>query len=1364
MDWEWHPIDKVGIARFIDPDVTRLLPLDQSLFDLKQQSTQNLIPVIELLYNKLRERQIWYAAEKGTTVTNGQKIRRPDEILNGNREGTCLDLALLFCALCLGHQLLPIFVLLNGHALVAVSVKYNASQSEDPSRPQIFQLQNGPVTDANVLRRLVGNGEYILVECTGFACSKMISTDLPEGEGRVDGLLTFHKAVEAGRKQLDCPNRSLIFALDVDMAHRLWGVKPYAANSQDTAHTLQEQLRVSQELLTNVSQRLISPITSTPANLTDDRHYRIEYGCKLINQGQPKQALKYLTDLKAELWHKSDSIIKYRLLANIGMAKLGLEQISEAAIAFLEARQYNPEDEKALALAAMAHMFQEDYQQAEELIQVVLQKNPANSIAHSLRVEMAPATDTLEAVVNRVPSPYRDNPHVMAALGQAALNREAYPQAEEWFQAVINQSQGNTNDVKVFLGITLMKPIAQDLSLITAGQLDALKRTKLERAVELFTEVLGGNHPRVSELHPINIAAIVNRSGVLRLLNRQDEAIRDIEIALQVEPDNPQFIKQWAMLAYEKGDKVQAIHYLQRINSNQNIPEALLLTACFMMEEGRFTEAKEVLEQVQSNSSGEEFKTELKRLQLQLYLEIRDYENASQISQSLLDEEPDNILNLIGRIHLLLRTSSEENVQVWIERAKASLNVRTDSREHLAFAELLYALKYYRDAAEVYERFVDKTLNNQLTYRLLNAYYYAGNYEAALDLCQQLLSQHGPIIHVSEMATFLYQSIDDLAAAREICEECLRVFPNALSMQLRLALVNFDTERLEDLDRFLDSNPSIDTLSLEACENLIGLYKVRERWHYFFEALYETRRRFYNEGQVHKFYLISYMEGRKRQLVTSNRERVENGCGVLLKDEFNGESWYILDERPDAELARQELGINQPLYQKLLGKRLGDEIILADDSFGKKAVTIAAITNKYFAAGKQCFDLLEKLPDIQGFRSVKVSRDEDYGIAPDWLQRFDEMLKKIEDDFNAVKSLYREGNIPLGTFAGLINKNPVELWKILVGGGDPYIHCWSNPPEKFDDALARLKRGGLVVIDIVSLLTLYYLGVADDVVRALDKFGIARSTLNLLLQMVEKCRGWESDGYATCGFVNGQRVMLEFTPEQVVQQRTGFEQIIAWVRSNCHILPCRRALNISRNEREKRNEVLSCSFVDTALIAGEPERILYSDDQWLRYYANVDSGVGGAWTQVVLKYCLQQKYIDNAKYRDTTLQLIYWGYNYTYIDADILLEGARLAGWSIQPHYTAILKVLEDQQTPEDYLLFVATEFLYKLYNEQIVPMHREYLIFELLKAITARGDQRRIIKRLIYNVQSKSVLWSPVEDKILESIAIWQYSQTIVT
>ena len=71
-----------------------------------------------------------------TNDDEAQFIRKPNEILSGNKEGTCLDLALLFCGLCLGHKLLPIFVLLENHALVAISLRFTTSERDSSKRPK----------------------------------------------------------------------------------------------------------------------------------------------------------------------------------------------------------------------------------------------------------------------------------------------------------------------------------------------------------------------------------------------------------------------------------------------------------------------------------------------------------------------------------------------------------------------------------------------------------------------------------------------------------------------------------------------------------------------------------------------------------------------------------------------------------------------------------------------------------------------------------------------------------------------------------------------------------------------------------------------------------------------------------------------------------------------------------------------------------------------------------------------------------------------------------------------------------------------------------------------------------------------------
>ena len=66
-----------------------------------------------------------------------------------------------------------------------------------------------------MLQRLVDENRYLVVECTGFAKSDVLPADVPEGKGRVDGRMTFARAIEAGREQLAWPDRPLQFAIDV---------------------------------------------------------------------------------------------------------------------------------------------------------------------------------------------------------------------------------------------------------------------------------------------------------------------------------------------------------------------------------------------------------------------------------------------------------------------------------------------------------------------------------------------------------------------------------------------------------------------------------------------------------------------------------------------------------------------------------------------------------------------------------------------------------------------------------------------------------------------------------------------------------------------------------------------------------------------------------------------------------------------------------------------------------------------------------------------------------------------------------------------------------------------------------------------
>ncbi|MBD2066056.1 hypothetical protein H6F93_00630 [Leptolyngbya sp. FACHB-671] len=242
MEWIWTKANEKELAQFATDSALQLFNLNVSSFDLIREA--QFESLIETVYNTLVEQKIKYDLEKFSTVETHQRIRTPVEILSQPRQGTCLDLAILFSGLCLGCNLLPKLILLEGHALVAVSLTLKRSewnsnrdnqkkflgkrvkdlQGTERIEPEVFR-------DIETLKEMIaddnGNGIYCIVECTGFAYSKTLQPDSTELAGvarNPDGFLTFQQAKEVGRKQLErLPFR---YAIDIAVAHESWGIKP----------------------------------------------------------------------------------------------------------------------------------------------------------------------------------------------------------------------------------------------------------------------------------------------------------------------------------------------------------------------------------------------------------------------------------------------------------------------------------------------------------------------------------------------------------------------------------------------------------------------------------------------------------------------------------------------------------------------------------------------------------------------------------------------------------------------------------------------------------------------------------------------------------------------------------------------------------------------------------------------------------------------------------------------------------------------------------------------------------------------------------------------------------------------------------
>ncbi len=224
MEWEWSKVDDKGLARYVTDQAAELLRLPKSRVDIAR--SQGHRQLVEVIYKALVEKKVRYAPEKYHPLAAKQRIRTPAEILNAPGEGTCLDLAALFCGLCLGNDLLPLLIVIEGHALAAVSLSYQRTEWDAFGREREL-FRHSSLENSEVLKRLIDDDAYVAIECTGLAYSKSLPELVPEGVGRTEeGLLSFEQAVAAGRAQLDQPERPFRFALDIAVARYGWGIEP----------------------------------------------------------------------------------------------------------------------------------------------------------------------------------------------------------------------------------------------------------------------------------------------------------------------------------------------------------------------------------------------------------------------------------------------------------------------------------------------------------------------------------------------------------------------------------------------------------------------------------------------------------------------------------------------------------------------------------------------------------------------------------------------------------------------------------------------------------------------------------------------------------------------------------------------------------------------------------------------------------------------------------------------------------------------------------------------------------------------------------------------------------------------------------
>ena len=233
----WAISNEKELAKYVIPDLagkTAALKLRLQRFD-EETTPAGRLKIIRHIYQALSARKINYNREKYNYQEIIQIIRTPYEVLEAPGEGTCLDLSILFCTLCLYYDLLPLLIIIEGHAFAAVSLHFGRKREggdawDSFKRQELAAIREGKglLRDKGVLEQLViTRQEYLPVECTGFAFTEKLPKELPESKKRKNGYLSFDHAVEAAKLHFSSfSTRDFEYALDIHYLHEQGPLRP----------------------------------------------------------------------------------------------------------------------------------------------------------------------------------------------------------------------------------------------------------------------------------------------------------------------------------------------------------------------------------------------------------------------------------------------------------------------------------------------------------------------------------------------------------------------------------------------------------------------------------------------------------------------------------------------------------------------------------------------------------------------------------------------------------------------------------------------------------------------------------------------------------------------------------------------------------------------------------------------------------------------------------------------------------------------------------------------------------------------------------------------------------------------------------
>lgn len=1051
---------------------------------------------------------------------------------------------------------------------------------------------------------------------------------------------------------------------------------------------------------------------------------------ELVRQHNYSDAMALLHRLRQKRWESLDSESRYHVLANLGIIHHAREEYEQAAEAFIQGRRYS-DSEKARCFEALGHYLRSDLSKAFELAERVLVDFPESILAAAVRIRSAPNVRALPELEAGVPAAIRRDAEIAAALADRAIATGDFVVAERFAKQALRDAP-DSPEVLALLGNIMLQSIITDWRPGPSENVRLADRPRLADVIAHFSSAMELLEGRAS---PARVGSIlINRAIAHRLLGDTGKFELDLANAYAICPKSPGIAMRYALYRDERGEPEEAIHVLRQVDRNSVAIDTVL--AWFLERRGGTKERDEAIRLLEPWLERMEEADPTERYEL-IGMLVLLYAGAKKAVDGLFEAAEQSIsLSAADLLRAKYKRSVGETAEA--VRIALAINPKVDTNIldfELHLARELQDLECFREALTTYKNIESPGIQRRYARDLLYCAHRIGDEKTIIDFCKGLRAagETTPGFVVLEADVLSKYGAYDLAI--KILQEAIDAHEFVSQsgwLRLRLSLIAHQADRPELVETDLAKLPRPDEIHPSDLPGMIMILRQGSLPERAVAYAYTALRRNFGDAKAHAAMIASVLGPFGNDVRLPQPEAVATGTAVYFKETGSPETeWYIIEDEPEPQFARQELSPDSPVAVTLLDKKPGDSFVRNPEGFVERIARIVEVVPKQVARFRDCMHRWEeRFPQysfVQDIRLPKLPSGE-LDFAP-WFRSLD----KQEETVQLADSLYRDNLVPLSVYSRFGNTISTVFHVASTDG--LHLRCSTGSRQESDDASNALETADQVVLDGTAAATLLWIDM-PTVVEHVGTVVVSRATLKMLEDELIKLRTMAGSMGKQAGRYIFRSPDDDSWLELKKQATNRFEYIISFLKESAIVESGLALLELPMEARDELVRILGRAAAESLVLANKPFRVLWTDDLAHSMIARRDYGVRNVWTYVVLQRLTARGSLERQLFTKSVGRLHEGGYWFTPLSSHDVLEAAQRAEWDplCQP-VPSILRHFKEPGVEPQGLILIAGQALAALYRDRVIPEPADRMLYAILDHLRDHPQGQVMIRALGYHL-----------------------------